>query len=81
MLDWNGTGKIDPVDIGIYAALMNDNNWGNANESDTDGVLEGEHRVPPSIEGNAATAGCRSKLMIALIVLFLCLYIFFEVRT
>ena len=34
MLDWNGNGRIDPVDIGISIATQNQND--NQEETDTD---------------------------------------------
>ena len=34
MLDWNGNGRIDPVDIGIFIAIQNQND--NQEETDTD---------------------------------------------
>ena len=34
VLDWNGNGRIDPVDIGIFIAIQNQND--NQEETDTD---------------------------------------------
>ena len=42
MLDWNGNGRIDPVDIGISIATQNQND--NREETDTDiDIIEDVH--------------------------------------
>lgn len=81
MLDWNGNGKIDPIDIGIGVAMMNENDNTNSNESDTDNIKAGERNCSLIEEKPVLKpVGCLTMFMmtiaiIALSVGFVCVYL------